>query len=155
MSDESVPVDSFGNPIDPEVAYARGSILRTSVEEVQRFRNAQKVAGVRVRELGPGSIGVFTGNPRSFPIGMDDLDTICEEWVGPSLYADDLKDAIHQRYGVPLDSITTGCGSDDVLDSAFRAAGPEGGTVRFAGPTFSMIEPLALMNGRQAVEVGV
>jgi len=71
----------------------------------------------------------------------------------PSLYADDLKDAIHQRYGVPLDSITTGCGSDDVLDSAFRAAGPEGGTVRFAGPTFSMIEPLALMNGRQTVEV--
>ena len=67
----------------------------------------------------------------------------------PYPYADDLKDAIHQRYGVPLDGITTGCGSDDVLDSAFRAAGPEGGTVRFAGPTFSMIEPLALMNGRQ------
>ena len=71
----------------------------------------------------------------------------------PLLYADDLKDAISQRYGVPLDSITTGCGSDDVLDSAFRAAGPEGGTVRFAGPTFSMVEPLALMNGRRTVEV--
>ena len=71
----------------------------------------------------------------------------------PHLYADDLKDAIHQRFGVPLDSITTGCGSDDVLDSAFRAAGPEGGTVHFAGPTFSMVEPLALMNGRETVEV--
>lgn len=71
----------------------------------------------------------------------------------PLLYSDDLKDAVRQRYDVPFDSITTGSGSDDVLDSAFRAAGPEGGTVCFAGPTFSMVEPLALMNGRTAVEV--
>jgi histidinol-phosphate aminotransferase len=71
----------------------------------------------------------------------------------PLLYADDLKDAISQRCKVPLDSITTGCGSDDVLDSAFRAAGPGGGTVCFAGPTFSMVKPLALMNGRKPVEV--
>ena len=71
----------------------------------------------------------------------------------PSLYADELRDAIQQRCGVPPESITTGCGSDDVLDSAFRAAGPEGGTVRFAGPTFSMVEPFALMNGREAIEV--
>jgi histidinol-phosphate aminotransferase len=71
----------------------------------------------------------------------------------PALYADDLKDAVARRYGVPFDSITTGCGSDDVLDSAFRAAGPEGGTVRFPGPTFSMIETFARMNGRTPVEV--
>ena len=71
----------------------------------------------------------------------------------PYLYADDLKDAIHRRFGVPRDTITTGCGSDDVLDSAFRAAGPEGGTVRFAGPTFSMVETFARMNSRTTVEV--
>ena len=71
----------------------------------------------------------------------------------PDLYARDLKDAIHRRYRVPLDTITTGCGSDDVLDSAFRAAGPEGGTIRFAGPTFSMIETFARMSGRTPVEV--
>jgi L-seryl-tRNA(Ser) seleniumtransferase len=107
MSDESVPVDSFGNPIDREVAYARGSILRSSVEEAARLRNAQKVAGGRVRQLGPGSIGVFTGNPRSFPIGADDLDTICEEWVGPSLYADDLRRvALDHLGGEPSDAVT-------------------------------------------------
>lgn len=71
----------------------------------------------------------------------------------PALYADDLKRAIARRYGVPFESITTGCGSDDVLDSAFRAAGPEGGTVRYAGPTFSMVDTFARMNGRAGVEI--
>ncbi len=71
----------------------------------------------------------------------------------PDVYARDLREAIHRRYGVPPDSIVTGCGSDDVLDSTFRAAGPEGGTVRFVGPTFSMVEAFARMNGRKAVEV--
>lgn len=71
----------------------------------------------------------------------------------PDAYARDLCAAIQRRFGVPADTITTGCGSDDVLDSAFRAAGPAGGAVRFAGPTFSMVEVLARMNGRSAVEV--
>ena len=71
----------------------------------------------------------------------------------PYLYANDLRDAIVRRYGVPAESITTGCGSDDVLDSAFRAAAPEGGLVTFAGPSFSMVEPFANMNGRRAVEI--
>ena len=71
----------------------------------------------------------------------------------PYLYANDLRAAIQARFAVPAESITTGCGSDDVLDSAFRAAGPEGGAVRFAGPSFSMVAPFAHMNGREAVEV--
>jgi len=71
----------------------------------------------------------------------------------PDVYARELKAAIQRRYDVPPDSIATGCGSDDVLDSTFRAAGPEGGTVTFAGPSFSMVEIFARMNGRDAVEV--
>ena len=71
----------------------------------------------------------------------------------PALYADDLKEAIRRRYGVPRDAITTGCGSDDVLDSAFRAAAPEGGTIRYAGPTFSMVDTFARMSGRTATQV--
>lgn len=71
----------------------------------------------------------------------------------PDAYARDLHAAIQRRFGVPADTITTGCGSDDILDSTFRAAGPAGGAVHFAGPTFSMVEVLARMNGRTAVEV--
>jgi len=71
----------------------------------------------------------------------------------PDVYTRDLRAAIQRRYDVPADSIATGCGSDDVLDSAFRAAAPEGGVIAYPGPTFSMIDIFARMNGRGAVEV--
>lgn len=65
----------------------------------------------------------------------------------PELYADVLRDAVADRFGVPTDCVTTGAGSDDVLDSAFRAASGPGTVVAYASPTFSMVEPLARMNG--------
>jgi histidinol-phosphate aminotransferase len=71
----------------------------------------------------------------------------------PSLYADELCEAVADRFGVSPGQVTTGCGSDDVLDSTWRAVAESGGTVRWAGPTFSMVEPLSRMNGRAGVEV--
>ena len=71
----------------------------------------------------------------------------------PEPYADVLRRAVAERFGVKPDCVTTGAGSDDVLDSAFRAACGPGGVVRYAAPTFSMIEPLALMNGLVAEAV--
>lgn len=65
----------------------------------------------------------------------------------PELYADTLRDAVAARFGVDPACVTTGAGSDDVLDSAFRATWAPGAVVRYAAPTFSMVEPLALMNG--------
>ena len=65
----------------------------------------------------------------------------------PELYADQLRSAVAQRFDVPVECVTTGAGSDDVLDSAFRAAFGSGATVRYPSPTFSMVEPLARMNG--------
>lgn len=65
----------------------------------------------------------------------------------PSVYGDRLKEAISKRYGVPLNAISTGCGSDDLLDSAFRAAGEPGDGVAYMPPTFSMVEIFAHMNG--------
>lgn len=67
----------------------------------------------------------------------------------PLLYADDLKAAAAARFGVAPENIVTGCGSDDILDSLWRAACEAGGSVRYPAPTFSMIEPFSLMNGRE------
>ena len=67
----------------------------------------------------------------------------------PTLYADDLRAAAAERLGVAPENIGTGCGSDDVLDSAFRAAAEEGGSVAYATPTFVMVGPLTRMNGRE------
>jgi len=68
----------------------------------------------------------------------------------PELYADALRDAVAERLGVPAACVTTGCGSDDVLDSAFRAAAGPGAAMSYAAPTFAMVAPLARMNGMAA-----
>lgn len=65
----------------------------------------------------------------------------------PAVYADALRSAVAERYAVPVENVTTGCGSDDLLDSAFRAAGEPGEAIAYATPTFSMVEIFARMNG--------
>jgi histidinol-phosphate aminotransferase len=68
----------------------------------------------------------------------------------PHLYADDLRAAAADRFGVLPAQVATGCGSDDILDSLWRALAVKGGVVRYPAPTFSMVEPLSAMNGRTA-----
>ena len=42
MSASSPPADRFGNPVDPIVRYARGTILKSTDEEVQRMLRARR-----------------------------------------------------------------------------------------------------------------
>jgi histidinol-phosphate aminotransferase len=65
----------------------------------------------------------------------------------PSLYADSLRAVVARRFDVSPDCVSTGCGSDDVLDSAIRAACRPPGLLTYAAPTFSMAEVLSRMNG--------
>lgn len=71
----------------------------------------------------------------------------------PSVYADEVKRAVARRYGVPEESVATGCGSDDLLDSAFRSVSAAGGKVAYMDPTFSMIPIFARMNGLASVAI--
>lgn len=91
--------DRFGNPIDPSVGYARGAHLASSADEIRRLRHGQAVAAEIVATRGIDSIGVFTGNPRYFPLKPDDIDTYCEEWVGPGLFAGELAAAAQDHFG--------------------------------------------------------
>ena len=65
----------------------------------------------------------------------------------PEVYADTLRDAVAERFNIGKECVTTGAGSDDLLDSAFRAAFSPGSVVSFPSPTFSMVSTLARMNG--------
>ena len=67
----------------------------------------------------------------------------------PELYADKLRNAVADRFSIEPECVTTGAGSDDVLDSAFRASSLPGAVVAYPAPTFSMASELALMNGMQ------
>lgn len=91
--------DRFGNLLDPSVGYARGRFLSSSAAEIRRLRHAQTVAAQVVSERGSDAIGIFTGNPRYFPLKTDDLATYCEEWVGPGLFAADLEQVAIQHFG--------------------------------------------------------
>lgn len=68
----------------------------------------------------------------------------------PELYADSLREAVAQRFGIDAEAVTTGAGSDDVLDSAYRAVWGPGTGVSYPAPTFSMVGTFATMNGLEA-----
>ena len=65
----------------------------------------------------------------------------------PSAYSADLKTSIAKYAGVDASMVATGCGSDDVLDSALRAFGRHGDAVALLDPTFSMMRSFASASG--------
>ncbi len=71
----------------------------------------------------------------------------------PALYAADVKEAIASYIGVSPSMIVTGCGSDDVLDSAIRAFGEPGDSITYPDPSFAMIPIFARMNGLDATAI--
>lgn len=71
----------------------------------------------------------------------------------PALYVTDVKQAIAEYVGVTPDMVVTGCGSDDVLDSAIRAFGNPNDVVAYPDPSFAMIPIFARMNGLQPVAI--
>jgi histidinol-phosphate aminotransferase len=82
------------------------------------------------------------------PAARDAIATSTPSSRYPTPYADDLKSAISMYVGLPTEMITTGCGSDDVLDATIRALGRPGSTLAFPTPTFAMIPTFAALNGQ-------
>jgi histidinol dehydrogenase len=71
----------------------------------------------------------------------------------PSVYTPELKIALAEYAGVRAEEIATGCGSDDVLDSAIRAFAEPGDKLAYPDPTFGMLPLWARMNGLVAMPV--
>ncbi len=65
----------------------------------------------------------------------------------PDAYAAPLKEALAAYAGVAPEYVATGCGSDDVLDSAIRAFGRPGDRFAHLEPTFPMAPRFARLNG--------
>ena len=71
----------------------------------------------------------------------------------PLGYAQELRRAVASYAGVEPPQVTTGCGSDDVLDSTLRAFLEPGDRLAFPDPTFVMMSYFAKTNGLEAVPV--
>lgn len=91
--------DRFGNDIDPGVGYARGSLLRGSGDEVRRLAQAGRVAAGFVARAGIDKIAICTGNLRFYPATAEDLSVNCEEWIGPGLFGEELRQAAISHLG--------------------------------------------------------
>jgi histidinol-phosphate aminotransferase len=71
----------------------------------------------------------------------------------PGIHTRRLREALAEYAGVGIDQVVTGCGSDDVIDSAVRAFAEPGESLAFSDPTFSMIPVFARVNGLIPVSV--
>lgn len=71
----------------------------------------------------------------------------------PSVFAKTLKKTLSDLHGVDVANITTGCGSDDVIDSTMRAFCEPGDRVAYPWPTFGVVSTFARMNAAQPVAV--
>lgn len=71
----------------------------------------------------------------------------------PAAYAPALSEAIAASAGVAADMVVTGCGSDQVLDCAFRALADPGSRVAHLAPTFVMVPSAAHANSLQPVAI--
>src|SRR5215212_10107799 len=73
MTAPATPTDRFGNPLDPIVRYARGTILASTDEEVTRMLKARQLVAERVRAKGQDSVYDLSGMNRGSGITNDDV----------------------------------------------------------------------------------
>lgn len=71
----------------------------------------------------------------------------------PGVSSTRLTDAIATSVGVEPDEVAVGCGSDDLIDAAFRAVAEPGAVIAHPTPSFSMVPIFARLNGLQPVAV--
>lgn len=80
-----------------------------------------------------------------------------DRWITryPSVWAKELKAALARYHGVAVENIVTGCGSDDVIDSALRAFCDPGDRVVHPAPTFGVVGTFAKMNAASVLPVAM
>jgi histidinol dehydrogenase len=71
----------------------------------------------------------------------------------PSVRGARAREALGKYIGVDPEWITLGCGSDEILDGAFRAFAKPGAIVSFPDPTFGMVPIFAAANNLQCAPV--
>lgn len=71
----------------------------------------------------------------------------------PAAQGASLRSAISNHVGFNPASIAVGCGSDELIDAAFRAFAGSGARVAYPDPTFGLVESFARSNGLDAVPV--
>ena len=78
--------DRFGNPLAPNLPYARGRILASTEDD---FRKLQR-AWALIRERGPDAVFIFTGLDHGLPMSGEEL-RFADDEIAPALYFEPLR----------------------------------------------------------------
>lgn len=163
----AVLAEAEGLPAHALAARMRSATAGLAVDELPQ-RPMQEVSAIRtrtayrdLRPYEPGRIPV--------PLDLSDNTNLCGVPPAaaavlsalpastvtryPSVYATQLKDAFARHFAVSPANVTTGAGSDDVIDSAVRAFCEPGDTLAFPVPTFGVVPDFARMNAVVPVPV--
>lgn len=148
-------------------AHAAAARLRSSGDE----QTTPVIAGRRSPSLRPEYRDLTTYDPGREPCAVDLSDntnlwgpnpaaanavrTAADAMLTryPPVYVPELKRRLAAMLGVEPENVATGCGSDDVIDSALRALCAPGDVVSYPDPTFGMIPAFARMNAVRSVGV--
>jgi L-seryl-tRNA(Ser) seleniumtransferase len=91
--------------VDPEVGYARGDILSSSVDEAARLVHAKRIARDRLRHSGIEGLYDFTGSPCDFPLLPEDEGLAIREFASMVRVSDELnRTALQHMGGRPSDA---------------------------------------------------
>lgn len=84
-----IPKDRFGNPLAPDLPYARGAFVRDTGDDLAKLRHAWRVINTRIAAGGPESVFNFSGLDRRLDLDSGDLGFLDDE-IAPALYLDEL-----------------------------------------------------------------
>ena len=88
MSSET-PRDRFGNPHSPGVPYARGDLITSTADDVQKLRAAWHLLRQRVARDGLESVAMLSGLERGLHLAPEDMALLDDE-LAPALCLEEL-----------------------------------------------------------------
>ena len=129
--------DRFGNPLDPEVGYARGSHLVSPLDEFRRRAHGLDIIRARVAAEGRDRLYNFTGHRRDFLARNTDLsEDLAEEWIGMPLIEERFNALAREHFGAGRDAaVALFNRSAAGIVSAILAAVPAGGRLVAVAPS--------------------
>jgi histidinol-phosphate aminotransferase len=122
-------------------------IARASLRDVPTYSPDATSCGIDLRD----NINLFGAPPHALAALRDVTSPVLTAYPDPTGRA--LASLLAAQIGVRPGEIVTGCGSDDVLDAAFRAVAEPGSVLAHPSPSFSMVPVFARLNGLVPVAV--
>ena len=133
------PKDGWSSPARPP----RPVRLRAAYRHVSVYDPGRSPCALDLSD----NTNLFGANPAAAAAVRNASDAVLTRY--PDTYASELKRAIAAHCDVAPANVTTGCGSDDVIDSVMRAFCEPEDVVAYPDPTFGMIGAFTRMNAAQ------